>query len=135
MKRFLILPLLCLMAGPSLAAEDLVMLDVEIYRDGDRVSSPRLAMKPGSDGSIQQGLEDGKVLFITFHSTHLTDSAVEMLIDTDLGIEHREHIQTAHDAFEWDKRFEQVFSQKGWGSIRIVVTPSRVDGDELPVMK
>lgn len=112
--------------------EKLLVLDVEIYVDEERVSTPRVALEPGSDASIQQGLEDDLALKIVFHSTHIQERGAGILTDIDFGLRDPGHLQAQHVVMPWNEAHEVVFSTSLDGpSIRLRVTPSQVARSEL----
>lgn len=110
------------------AAEEVILLDVEIFSGEDRVSNPRVAMKSGSDASIVQGLDGDMELAISIHSVHENEDTVEMLIDTDMD---GEHVRSIHQEFPWDVQFEQIFETAGPDQLRVLVTPSLTTIDAL----
>lgn len=140
MKRFLLCFCLALAGiGSAFAGDDPVMivLDVEIHVDGERVSTPSVALEPGGDASIVQGvdLEGGEkdgVLRLGFHAAHGDGEGPEFLLDVDFGLGQPAHLQAEHLKMRWGEPYEFVFQPAvDAPSMRVTVTPSRAKRSEF----
>lgn len=135
MIRYVVVAFLLALSMPLQAAEEMILLDFSIAVDGEVVSEPRLAMKPGSDASLMQGLEDGEGLKMSFHSLHASESGVNMLVDIDLlaGADDRsgEHYRSEHREFAWGETSEFVFGFDNGQDVTVTLTPSRTTREAL----
>lgn len=136
MRKCLVFGFLCLQPFAALASDDeFLSLQVEIHVDGERVSTPRIVLEPGTDGSILQELDDGLAVKFVFHSTHAGDSA-GVLMDVDAGMRASEHLESRHLAMPWNEPFEFLLSTAPDGhSIRLVITPSLVTRDDVLLLE
>src|SRR5690606_10226379 len=116
----------CLLSFPASADEQLLVLDVAIQLDGEQVSAPRIALAPGTDGSIRQGLEGDFVLALGFHAVHLEHDRARLLMDVAAGVGDPTHRKAQYLELPWDEPYELVFSTMLDGpSVRILFTPSK----------
>lgn len=113
--------------------EPMLVLSMQIFSDGEKVSEPRIAVTPGSDASVMQGVEDDLVLKVVFHSVHVGEDGAEMLVDVDFGVNDPEHLMANHVVMPWNEAYEMVFAPAlDSPSFRFLITPSRATrGDFL----
>lgn len=136
MKRLLVAFVL-LVSSNAIAGEQLVSLAMQVYSNGELVSEPRMAARPGTDASLMQGIEaagfdEELMLKVLFHEIESTTQGAEMVIDTDFGMDAPRHLSNYHVTMPWHEPYEFSFQlQEDAPTIRIVVTPSLVDREDL----
>lgn len=144
MKTLLVLCGLCLVLSPAASAEDqaLIVLSMQLYSDGELVSEPKVALAPGTDASVMQGIEDAGfdedlVLKLAFHSVHLREKGPELLVDADFGIDEPQHLSADHVVMAWNEPYEFSFRvAPDAPTISVRITPSRsTRGDFLGARK
>lgn len=135
MKKFYSYALVLMLSLPwaAFAGDDerVIVLSMQIHSDGELVSEPRVAVKPGTDATIMQGIvaegfDEELVLNVVFHAIHAQEKGAEVLIDSDFGLGEPKHLGADHVVMSWNEPHEFSFRVAADApKIDIKVTPSR----------
>lgn len=132
MKTLLVCVLLLLPFAVFAADDDtMIVLSMEIHSDGELISEPRVAVAPGTDATVMQGIaaegfDEELVLNVVFHAIHAQEKGAEVLIDSDFGLGEPKHLGADHVVMNWNEPHEFSFRVAADApTINIKVTPSR----------
>ena len=142
MKQFFSYALVLMLSLPwaAFAGDDemMIVLSMQIHVDGDFVSESRVAVAPGTDASVTQGItaegfDEELMLRVVFHAIHAQKKGAEVLMDSDFGLGEPKHLGADHVVMRWGEPHEFSFRVAADApTIRIKVTPTRATlGDFL----